>query len=390
MNNVVLFEDKWGVKEKIQKMGYAVCVFHHNKLVAEKKAYIHLPPNSVGEVFFKNISFELVGIVNTSDYYVESAAFLREQLNLDLPGLSLDQSRMLRDKLLLKRKLTQFSISTAEFSEIVSGKLSSLQLSFPFLIKPRKGVLAQGISVIRSEADFEAWKKSVKNQEDFYAEEYLRNVKEYCCDTIVANGKILAQFPGEYSITCLKSSQEHNGFGVNFPGFLAKEKIEELKAIVRLFIEKAKLKNGFGHFEFFYTSEGWKFGEVGWRLPGGYQLPTESYIANEDLLELYLKIFLKDQETPQKVVDTTNKFYGYFLYPKKAGKVKRITSDFNHSWIVESKIYVNEGETIEHEDSSVAMTAHVVYKADSKDDLLQKSQIVSDLFSIEYETPSAS
>ena len=203
---------------------------------------------------------------------------------------------------------------------------------------------------------------------------------------MVIDGRSVAQFPGEYTVGCFESNQKHEGIGVNFPGFLAANVLEELKLYTRRFIEGIGLHSTFCHTEFLYhPTRGWLFGEMGCRLPGGYQLPTESYIAQTDLLQVYLEMFTGGKDRAVIPPETSGqRFVGYYLFPKRAGRVKSVQVDFSKPWIIESKVYLQEGQLLEHEDSSVTMGAHVVYSADSIEELKLRSDKVQSLFKAEY------
>jgi hypothetical protein len=386
---VAVFGSKWNIHHVALESGFETIVFNYDP-VSNCNQYYFLPKinnntQTINECVSK-IKRPLNGIIVCSEYYVTLASELKTFYFPSLPGIELGQASIVRDKLLLKDFLSKENIRVAPYSKIKSSLEHSLivpQTGPTFLIKPRKGVLAQDISIIHSEEEFLRWANSHPDVEEYFAEEYLSPIREYCCDTIVANYEIIAQFPGEYTVSCLESNQKHEGIGVNFPGFLPESKLNELKSISRQIIDLLKIRDGFCHIEFLYANDQWYFGEMGCRLPGGYQLPTESYIAGQNLAELYLDIFTQKDFRPTPI-DTRGKFYGYYLFPKKVGTVSKITANLNDPWIVESKIHVHEGQVLEHEDSSVTNAAHVVYKATSLDELKTYSDRVRSLIHILY------
>lgn len=393
--DVLVFGDQWGAVAALRSKQYRPIVVHfdRNYLGADficpfnLESLDHTLDMSLFEVLPKNNSIH--GIVVCGDTFVESAPLVSAHLQLDCKCLTSEQAHVVRDKLRLKLSLTQQSIPTSRFlafDRVWSFARIVEHLGCPFLIKPRRGALAQFITLIHTEDEWAQWHNSHRDVLGaYYGEEYLANATEYCCDTIIADGKILAQFPGEYSVLCLESNWTHCGLGVNFPGFLPTDVIEQLKELARHFLTLHDIRDGYCHMEFFYTNDGWKFGEIGWRPPGGHQLPTQSFITQTDLLDIFLRIFLKDEETPQEPLRTINPFVGYYLFPTKAGRVKSISTQLHHPWIVDHKVYLHEGQTVPLENSSVTKGAHVMYNADSLAELHAMADLAPTLVTIEYE-----
>jgi hypothetical protein len=385
--------NKWQVNEKLVSLGYEPVFVLYSEPKSFDFEYVVISKEQAASktydlsVFEPYTSQNIQGLIVCSEWYVEMAAELREKYFPQLEYLDVNQIDNIRDKLFFKRTLNQYKIPTTKFSEITpESSYPEIKkiLGTSFLLKPRKGLLAKGIAIISCLNDWESWVGAQKDATDqFYAEEYLQDIKEYCCDTIVVDGNIVAMFPGEYTVDCLKSNKIHCGIGVNFPGFLPESKINELKNIVAEFIKLHGIRNSFCHIEFFYHEGVWKFGEVGCRPAGGYQMPTESYIVDHDLIFHYLKTFLKSENVSHNTFKVKRPYVGYYLYPKKIGLVKKITTNLKLPWILESKIYVKEQQVLDYEDSSVTMAASIVYEADSIEELREHSELVPQLIQIE-------
>lgn len=335
----------------------------------------------------------IFGIIVCLEDFVELGAILREKCGKTTWGPSIQQSMTLRDKVLMKSFAIENSIATTKFIKLNhdSTYIELLNvLKSPFLIKPRKGWLAQGIYRINNSKDWDLFKKLNEAVIDsYFAEEFLDSITEYCCDTLLADSQVIAQFPGEYSVSCLESNVTHGGLGVSFPGFLPQSKIDQLKELTVRFIDSLGVSDGFFHTEFLWDGKGWRFGEIGCRLPGGYQLPTESKIVDTPLLEYYVKMFLSELRPPHfEAIPQVRPYMGYYLYPKKEGRVESIelSDHLKEAWVHEFKCYVEVGQELEHEDSSVTMAAHILYEASSIEDLKAKAKLVPNLVKIEYKT----
>ncbi|MBF0104282.1 MAG: hypothetical protein HQM16_03035 [Deltaproteobacteria bacterium] len=385
---ILQFGEKLNAAHKIREMGYVPLVVHYQKIDCEHFLLITKEQaiNCECDIsLFKGYSAaDIKGIVVCSEYYVELAAAVRELYFPHLPGLTSDQASLVRDKYRLKQKLIDIGIPCLKFTllnkpwEEMRGLLGS-----EFLVKPRRGALTEGIRKISTQWDWDQWLSENNDLNKFYAEEYICNPREYCCDTIVVEDNIIAQFPGEYTVDCLNFRKDKVGIGVNYPGFVNDEALAQIKEFTRRFVKATGIKNGFFHTEYFYTDDGWKFGEVGCRLPGAYQLPTESHIAGCDLLELYLKCFIVTETCTSEDLSLKDKYYGYYIYPVRKGVIRRIRAKFDYPWIVESEIYITNGDRIV-DTSTHFFAGHVVYKASCNTILNEMSDLVPTLLELEY------
>jgi biotin carboxylase len=394
---VILLGNKLGVLEKLQEMHKDIIYVRRSGSELQNVINYHLPFEKTDKVeslkeflSFAN-KYEIQGIVVCNEMYVELAAYLKDNLDNgnELRGVNFNTAKELRDKPSFKDKVKESNISTTNYMNFPeSDYWENIKKEFntPFLVKPRKGFVAQGIEVISNETEFYKWlskQDADKVSSKFYIEEMLTDFKEYCCDTMMYNGEVIAQFPGEYSISCLDSSKTHSGIGVSYPGYVSKEKLTELRELTNKIIDLFGIKDGFCHVEFFLHDNEWKVSELGYRLAGGYQLPTESTIIKHDLVQTYIDIFLNN-EVSLTFTNTDELYYGYFLFAKKEGKISKITSDFNKGWVIDSNITVKEGEVLSFEDSSVTNAGHVIFKANNIEDLKTQQETSSSLLKIDY------
>lgn len=388
-STTLLFGDKWNVREKLIKDGHQV--FYISNTTAKNCDLVLTTVELSNKQSYDKLlqavkNLRIKHMIVTSDYFVEIAAWLNGQLNNSFNWLTLEQATISRDKLKLKKFLNENQIKTVRYSELTAhttyDELTS-KVGSSFLIKPRKGVLAQNIECINSSKDFSTWLKDHSAIETYYCEEYLSDIKEFSCDTIVQDGNVIAFFPGEYSVTCLESNKTQKGFGNLFPGSLRREKYLELKKIIESFIKGLNLQTSFCHFEFFLKNNQWYFGEVGCRLPGGYQIPIESHIYQEDLSDLYINLFTKPH-IKYTYKDTLNTYKGYYLFPKTPGKIKSIKDNIHFDWVIEKNIFIKQGDILEHEDSSVTMNAAIIFEGESYADLNDKLDLIKKSLIIEY------
>ncbi len=390
--SVLVFGTKFDLIARLKRLGLnVVLVDKEVNPDADVTHIVNVSKLAIGEYTtadFAQFESQICGLIVCLEVYVELAAALREKYFKHLLGPSLSQARIVRDKFLLKKFLSENNIPVARFSDIQPFEALKQLLGLPFLVKPRLGYLAQGIEVLSSKNDYDIWMAIHKSKVDLYlAEQYLQNPTEYCCDTIVAGSIVIAQFPGEYTVNCLESNKTHGGFGVNFPGFLPADHVEEIKGHTRKFIATLGVTDGFFHTEFLRSGDEWYFGESGCRLPGGLQVPAESYVSNVDLLDLYIKMFVPHLR-PKEISPVTTfpkPYVGYYLYPKKAGRVEKITNQIpQSSGILQTTTLIKVGDIVAHEDSSVSTVATVIFEARSLDELKAWTLKAPELFKVEY------
>ncbi|MFH1356776.1 MAG: ATP-grasp domain-containing protein [bacterium] len=332
---------------------------------------------------------DMAGIVVCNDYFVVLAEQIAERIGSNLVNIGVNKAKLIRDKFALKRELAKHNIKQpkfASFADLACYNDIITNLGSPFIVKPKSEALGMGISVINSEEDYALWYKR-KNQEikNYYLEEYITDMKEYCCDTLMADGKNIAQFTCEYNVSCLTANILKAGYGVVFPGFSTSEEIAELKRYADEIIIKLGINSGFCHMEFFRKDNKWLFSEIGYRIPGGYQIPTESYMADTSVMELYLKTMLRTEITPQDRIQDNESYYGWFFYPKQSGKIKKINTQLDYQWVVEKNVLVQEGDVVEISENYSSISAVVVYRANSKEDLKNKSERIGECVKIIYE-----
>jgi len=389
---VLLFAQRFGLVEKLKNLGYEVVLIDEKDhpladyfiQLGEEKATFEL--DSIPLQQFK-VEGDVAAVIPNGDLYVELVAKVRESLYPHCIGLPLSIASLVRDKFSAKKAAHLAGISTCKFSVLDSLSYSELveKVGVPFLIKPRKLILARGIVLIKNEGQYKEWlKQNSSHVSRFYAEEYVEIEKELSCDTIVCEGKTVAQFPCEYTVPCLESSQTHQGFGALFPADLSSKEIEELKVMAQKLINVFGIQSAFCHLEFLKTSRGILYGEVNPRLPGGQHIAAESLMFGRDVRDVFLELYLRsgNGEILGPPMDG-QKFYGYYLFPNRPGRIKSIENRLPSTpWVLVHSVAVKENDVISWLDSSVAASGFAVFGGESVSDLKLKMKTVSTLLEV--------
>jgi len=390
---VILLGRRLDLVEKLRNRGYFVVLGdevphpHASAFVplAEEQALYGV--SSVDLSPFKQFQ-NVVSIIANNDLYIELAARLRLEIYRDLKGLDPEKAEVIRDKFLCKSKVAQANIPSAKFTDIGAAAFEDIvkKISLPFLVKPKKLFVSRGIRKIATESDWESFLSAVGNQKDrYYAEQFINVTKELSCDTIILNKKVIAQFPCEYSVNCLESSQKHEGFGAFFSPSLPNEEIERMKAMTVKILGALSIDTAYCHIEFLGDKNEILFGEISVRLAGGLHPQTESLIIDKDVQDIFLDLHLSPNSVPN-FYKTSSKVYGYYLYPKKPGRVIRISNQLDEKdWVVEAKVLVEVGDQISFEDSSVATLATVIFSGSNSVELHRHFDEVRRLLTIDIE-----
>ncbi|MDN3525274.1 ATP-grasp domain-containing protein [Halomonas sabkhae] len=218
-------------------------------------------------------------IIALSEIDIVRAANLREHLNV--PGLSIEESLLFRDKYKMKAFANAEGLKTPKVLEINSVDqvcLAANIIGFPMMLKPRYGGGAVDVCKIENQKQLEKILKEIEEQK-FYkdlslvAEEFVEG-KMYHVDGLVLHGDIFMQEVSEY--LSVPMHYEEGGLlggaqvGENneLSSLLKSENKKFLDGIKRLCLAESETKNYYFHAEYFVNSRGVYFCEIACR-PGG-------------------------------------------------------------------------------------------------------------------------
>lgn len=223
----------------------------------------------------------------TIEAHMLCAAKVREACKI--PGLTYQQTLLVRDKTLMKDFMREHGIpcaastaaSTAE--EVVTfGR----KVGYPLIIKPRDGAGAAKTWRVNSEAELPPAlaDTGVGRGGSVAVEEFIEGHEGFY-DTITVGGKPAHEFISHYYPGVLEAMRTRwispviiATNRINEPGY------NEVKTMGRRVIEKLGIHTAPTHMEWFYGPKGLKFSEIGARPPGVGQ--WDLYCAANDV-DLY-------------------------------------------------------------------------------------------------------
>jgi biotin carboxylase len=136
---------------------------------------------------------------------VVSAAHVRQELGV--PGITVDQARLCRDKAAMKATLRAHDLPCAE-STAATDRAAVMafaeRVGYPLVLKPREGFGTLDTFRANTQAELERAleRLSPSPERSILVEEFIEGHEGFY-DTITAGGKIVHAFVGHYYPTCL-------------------------------------------------------------------------------------------------------------------------------------------------------------------------------------------
>ena len=212
------------------------------------------------------------------------AAQLREAL--ELPGLTVEQSRLFRDKELMKRRLDECGIRTPRHTLATSEsevRAAAERIGYPLIVKPVAGAGSADTFRIDDQAALEDVLPRIRHVEQLSVEEFIEG-EEYTFDTICAAGEILYYNIAWYRPKPLigRSLEWISPQTVSLRG----QDADEFAAARRMganVLMALGFETGFTHMEWFRTPDGEAvFCEVAARPPGACSVDLMNFSGDVD------------------------------------------------------------------------------------------------------------
>lgn len=206
---------------------------------------------------------------------------------LEVPGLSAEQSRVLRDKESMKAALDAAGLRTphhyrARSSEEV--RAAAERIGLPLIVKPIDGAGSADTYPVHDEEELERVLGLVRHVSEVSVEEFVKG-EEHTYDTVSANGRPLFENVAWYRPTPLVARLND----WISPQAICLRELERPEVAVGVELGRKVLKvlgidSGFAHMEWFLTESGEAvFGEIGGRSPGGRLVHVMNLSADIDL-----------------------------------------------------------------------------------------------------------
>lgn len=277
-------------------------------------------------------------IVAITERYLLPVAELREELNL--PGMSVAQTLLFRDKVRMKTHLLQRGLRVPVFAPY--SRETALQLLDRFgaiVVKPRLGASTVGVSVIRNADALHGHEMAHRGQEDeFEVEEFIDGTL-YHIDCVVDRGRVIAATAG-------RSVDPTNNYVLTRPyrdvGVAAGHDLDALLAFNAAVAAAFPDFRGVFHHEVFATPQEIVFCEVGARAGGGGIIAGFAARTGQNLDNIVLKAQLLDRVPSEIAVH--ERLTGYVMLYSHAGRLVSMPPAPTEPWVIEAQILASPGD----------------------------------------------
>lgn len=311
----------------------------------------------------------LVGVMSSSDYFIDAAATLASALGL--PGPGPDAVRIVRDKLAQRVRLAAAGINVPRFRCAKSAKeavASACRLGFPVVVKPVRGSGSFGVRLCLNTEEVAT-----------HASHLLRSRRNERGQRIPHRILVeeLAVGP-EYSIETFNKSivgftAKHLGalphfveIGHDYPAVLSSQAGRILGGIVRRALEALRLGWGPAHVEMRVTTRGPLLIEVNPRLCGGYIPELVRLASGLDLISACIKLVVGKEPNLRARI---NRYASIrFLLPAGDGvltSTRGIHAALATPGVVQVSLYRRPGESVRRHGDFRDRIGHVIAVAPS-------------------------
>lgn len=239
----------------------------------------------------------------TVEALMYTAAEAREACGI--PGLTVTQTTLCRDKFRMKQFLRSKGIPCARNAEVsTAAELKAFidQVGFPVILKPRDGAGAHSTYKIENGADFTravAETGIAERPLAFTAEEFVSGHEGFF-DTLTVNGQVAFEAICHYYPNVLEamrtrwiSPQIVITNRIDAPGY------GELREFGRKVISALELETTPTHMEWFFGPKGLSFSEIGARPPGCRVWDLYCYANDFDLYVEWAKALVHGHTEPR-------------------------------------------------------------------------------------------
>lgn len=252
---------------------------------------------------------KIEGVVALSEYDLEVAASLREDLGIAREGLDLESVTRVRDKVVMKELLSAAGIRVPGCVRLGQGLNFTNRpewLSRPVVVKPVKGASSEGVRILRSGDELSP---DDLNHPDLEVEEFLEGEILHI-DGWVEDGTLAHFVESAYVGTCLD-------YAAGKPLGSVQRAMDrpEMRVWVQRVLRALRLRAGAFHLEVIAEQSGLAFLEIGHRVGGAgvaetFQLKTGVNLYGEHV-RMQAGIELK---TPNSF-GARQGAWGWFVFP---------------------------------------------------------------------------
>lgn len=232
--------------------------------------------------------------------YVTLAAVLREELGV--PGMSLAQARLFRDKEAMKEVLDAAGIRTPRHRAATTERQvwdAVEQIGYPVIVKPVDGAGSADTHRVGSESELRDVLHQVRHVPRVSVEEFVEG-EEFTHDTVCGDGEVLFENIGWYRPRPLiqRTVEWISPVTISLRDIDA-EPLQQGRQLGLDVLKALGFRSGFTHLEWFRTASGEVvFGEIGARPPGARSVDLMNLGTDGDLFRTWARAVLHGSAEP--------------------------------------------------------------------------------------------
>lgn len=251
-------------------------------------------------------------IAPLDEYDVEMAAILREHLRV--PGLSISETKIIRDKLIMRDAAAAAGIPVPPYSRVVNhGEVNEYmqRIPAPWVLKPRLEAGAMGIKRVYSQDELWGLLETLGDQQSFRVLEQYIPGDVYHVDALTVDGETIFASVQRYGAPPLNVAHD-GGVFMSYTLDPNSEDALELKKLNRQVIQAFGLQNTPTHGEYIKAHADGKlyFLEMAARVGGAHIAELVEYSTNINLWREWARLEVAIAEGKNYRLPETKQLFG--------------------------------------------------------------------------------
>ncbi len=259
-------------------------------------------------------------IISLSEYELLEAAKLRDRLGV--PGMSYEETCLVRDKMAMKKVVSDAGIAAPRFvgaPQAVRDGADALPWRGKTVLKPTRGAASEDVlifdtsaacvdALVRHATGAASLDREDRNLEVFEVEEFVEGPIVHI-DGLVGDGQVLAAIGSRYINNCQQ-------FAKNRPlGSAQFELSDDVRAWVNRTIEAVRIRAGAFHLEAIESERGLVFLEIANRTGGAGVMDATSLTWGANFQALELQLLVDGRLEHDFAQDNRPLYHGWYVFP---------------------------------------------------------------------------
>jgi len=320
-------------------------------------------------------------IIALSEYDLESAAFLRDELRLK--GTNSEQVKLYKDKVVMKRRLQEKGLRIPSFIEcnnpadVISF---SERVNYPLILKPKVGAASKGVYRVLCNSEMFPLLKSIGTN-IYECEEYVRGTVLHI-DGLVKNQETIFLKASKYINTCLAFN-----YGVPLGSVIIDDVVlnKRIKDFTSEILEGLELSDSAFHLELIHSeSDEIVFLELNARVGGGEIPFLIRDLFSMDLVATWVRIQMEDDSL--KHLSDSHDIGGWLMIPEPQQvpcKVINCPSLIGRVPCLYREIIPKNGDIFDGQGGFEYISGRFYFKGQSSKEVEEAIFLVLSLFEIE-------